>query len=309
MSETFTLLQFYQDNFPDHLARQCSFHPQMGHFNVFRRGALCRKFTQIHRSDFYKISLVIGTGVLHLEDRAIEVDGRALIFYNPERPHLWVPTSEIQKGYFCLFNDHFITTVFPDTTFRNSPLMNLDMDPVYPLSKPQASYLSFVFKKMLEEVDTEYSRKYEILHHCLHLILHEAYKMQPVPLTSEQPNRASTRITSKFVTLLERQFPIDSTEQSLRLKTPNDFAKILSVHVNHLNRAVKEVTGKRTSELIAERIANEAQNLLQFTDYSVAEIAYSLGFEYPSNFNSFFKRKTQKNPGMWRASLEKPGIV
>jgi len=96
--------------------------------------------------------------------------------------------------------------------------------------------------------------------------------------------------------LLERQFPIDNTEQPLRLRTAQDFAASLSVHPNYLNRSVKDVTGKPTSVHIAERIALEAKALLLYTDWSVADIAHGLGFEYPTYFNNYFKRVTGVTP-------------
>ena len=68
------------------------------------------------------------------------------------------------------------------------------------------------------------------------------------------------------------------------------------MHVNYLNRAVKEVTGKSTTTHITERIVNEAKALLQHTGWNIAEIAYALGFEYPTYFNNFFKRLTGTNP-------------
>ena len=70
----------------------------------------------------------------------------------------------------------------------------------------------------------------------------------------------------------------------------------LNVHVNYLNRAVKEVTGKPTTTHITERIISEAKALLQHTDWNIADIAYALGFEYPTYFNNFFKRLTGTNP-------------
>jgi AraC family transcriptional regulator, transcriptional activator of pobA len=109
-------------------------------------------------------------------------------------------------------------------------------------------------------------------------------------------NNAADRITRLFLELLERQFPIDSPERVLRLKKPGDYAYSLSIHVNHLNHAVREVTGKPTSFHIAERVANEAKALLKNTDWSVADIAYSLGFEYPSYFNNFFRKNTGATP-------------
>jgi len=301
MGETLTLQQFYSDYFPGDQANECVILPKKGHFNVFERGAFCRKLTQIHRRDFYKIALVIGTGILHFEDRKTEITGRALIFYNPSTPVLWESISPVQEGHFCLFNSQFIAPSLTDNNFRNSPLYNTNLNPVYHLSQEQADGLIFIFRKMMEEVESGYVQKYEVLSHYLHLIFHEAHKMQPVNSTSEKYANATTRISSMFIELLERQFPVDSTEQSLKFKTPHDFAEKLSIHVNHLNRAVKEVTGRSTTEIISARIANEAQALLRHTDNTVAEIAYSLGFEHPSNFNIFFKKQTRQTPRMVRA--------
>ena len=125
--------------------------------------------------------------------------------------------------------------------------------------------------------------------------------MQPSESYAEQKNGA-TRITSVFLELLERQFPIESTNQALELRSAQDFAKHLSVHVNYLNSAVKEITGKTTTEHIAERVISEAKALLQHTDWNIAEIAYSLGFEYPTYFNNFFKKKTGYIPKSVRAA-------
>jgi AraC family transcriptional activator of pobA len=301
MNKTLTLQEFYSDYFENDKEKQCILHPQMGHINVFKRGMLCKRLTQIHRTDFYKIALIKGTGILHLEDRDIEISGRALVFYNPNTPHLWESVSEKQEGYFCLFNNHFIAPSLSDNNFRNSPLYNTHLNPVYDLSKEQSDDLEMIFKKMLQEVETDYVKKYELLNHYLHIIIHEAHKMQPLNSSSEKYPNASSRISTLFIELLERQFPVDSTEQSLKLKTPHDFADMLSVHVNHLNRAVKEVTGRSTTEIISARIANEANALLKHSNNSVAEIAYSLGFEHPSNFNIFFKKQTSKTPRMVRA--------
>jgi AraC-like DNA-binding protein len=301
MGNTLTLQQFYNDYFPDNAMSRCVLLPKMGHFNVFERSTICKHLTQIHRSDFYKISLVIGTGVLHLEDRKIEVKGKALIFYNPARQHLWESISEKQSGYFCLFNTAFITPSLADNNFRNSPLYNSNLDPVYPLSNEQADGLLFIFKRMMKEVESGYVGKYELLNNYVQLIIHEAHKSQPVNLTTGKYANASSRISSMFIELLERQFPVDSTEQALKLKSPHDFAELLFVHVNHLNRAVREITGRSTTEIISARIANEAKALLKHTDNTVAEIAYSLGFEHPSNFNTFFKKQTKKTPKIIRS--------
>jgi len=56
-----------------------------GHFNVFPRDVSCRK-TPYSRRDFYKVSLVLGTGRLCYGDKWIELDKPALLSLPPECP-------------------------------------------------------------------------------------------------------------------------------------------------------------------------------------------------------------------------------
>lgn len=114
---------------------------------------------------------------------------------------------------------------------------------------------------------------------------------------------AAERIASVFFELLEQQFPVTSVNRSLEIKTAQAFAQRLFVHVNHLNRSLKEVSGKSTSAHIAERIITEANSLLQYTNWNIGEIAWSLGFEYPSHFNNFYKKRTGTAPSTFRASI------
>ncbi|MCP2835106.1 helix-turn-helix domain-containing protein, partial [Salmonella enterica] len=76
-----------------------------------------------------------------------------------------------------------------------------------------------------------------------------------------------------------RQFPIESPSQKLALRTAKDYADRLAIHVNYLNKVLKESTGKTTTNIISGRVAQEAKILLKQTDWNISEIAYSLGFE------------------------------
>jgi AraC family transcriptional activator of pobA len=99
---------------------------------------------------------------------------------------------------------------------------------------------------------------------------------------------------------LDRQFPIESPSQRLSMRSAKDFADQLSVHVNHLNRAIKETTGKTTTGHISERIISEAKALLRHTNWNISEISYCLGFEEPSHFNNFFRKQADLTPTAYR---------
>ncbi len=269
-----------------------------GHFNVFKRDA-CSFLTPYSRRDYYKISLILGEGELHYANRWIKVDQPALLFSNPIIPYAWEQASLDQDGWFCLFTESFISHEARQDFLQASPLFKIDGNPLLFLKEQQVNEVSALFKAMKTEIDSDYVHKYDMLRHYLHLIVHQAMKLNP-PAQFETHGNASARISHLFFELLERQFPIDSPQYHLKLKTATDFAYGLSVHVNHLNRAVKEATGKTTSAHISSRIIQEAKALLQFTNWNISEVAYSLGFEYPAYFTNFFKKNTGQSPKSFR---------
>jgi AraC family transcriptional regulator, transcriptional activator of pobA len=130
-------------------------------------------------------------------------------------------------------------------------------------------------------------------------LIHYGQKLKPV-VPSQTHINAATRIFSLFIELLERQFPIENTTQILQLRTAKDFADTLKVHVNHLNKVLKETTGKTTTEIIASRVSQEAKILLKQTSWNISEIAYSLGFEEVAHFSNFFKKQARVSPLAFR---------
>ncbi|MDR3712637.1 MAG: helix-turn-helix domain-containing protein [Puia sp.] len=247
------------------------------------------------RRDFYKMGLVTGNMTIYYGDKLLEIKDTVLFFVNPNIPHSIVRTSKKRKGYACLFTEAFIASRERKEIFQNSPLFRSDGTPVIRLNKEQAAFMTGIFQEMLSVHNSNYDYKDELLRNCIALVIHEALRIQP-PENGLKYKNAATRIAGSFMELLERQFPIDNAGQPLTLRTAQDFAGSLSVHINYLNRSVKAVTGKPTSVHIAERIATEAKALLLYTDWSVADIAYGLGFEYPTYFNNYFKRVTGFTP-------------
>jgi AraC family transcriptional activator of pobA len=253
------------------------------------------------RKDFYKISLTSGKYIFHYAEKSFETDGPILFFANPHIPYSCNIINPTTEGYACLFTEDFLKLSDRSESLLQSPLFKIGGTPILSLNKQQTEAVGNIFQKMIEDQDSNYAYKDELIRNYINLIVHEALKMQPSENIPKHSN-AAERITSVFLELLERQFPIENTERPLELKTAQDFAKQLSVHINYLNSSVKEVTGKPTTAHIAERIVTEAKALLQHTDWNIAEIAYSLGFEYPTYFNNFFKKKTGLIPKSVRAA-------
>ncbi|GGB81164.1 helix-turn-helix domain-containing protein [Dyadobacter sediminis] len=269
-----------------------------GHFNVFSR-VFCSKYTSYSRRDFYKISLIIGKGRLSYGNHQIEINQNALVFFNRNVPYSWQAVSEEQTGYFCLFTDSFLNTIHRSKTVSDCPILRSDSIPVYFVTQEQQDYLLGIFRKMYEDNESSYIHKYDLMRNYVNVIAHEAMKMQPSELNNAYVN-GSERLSSLFYELLERQFPIESPEHKLKLKTAKDYAAKLGVHVNHLNRTLKEISGKTTTEHIIERILAQSKIMLRHSNWSIAEIAFCLGFEYPAYFNNLFKKQIGVTPKSYR---------
>ena len=294
--ETESLQEFYE-----HKRQQipANFNKGAGHFNVFRLED-CHHGSPVNyaRRDYYKITLIRGNNRYHYADKSIEVNGVSLIFFNPQVPYTWESLDGNMTGFFCIFTPDFFTEK-SRMALADLPMFAIGGKPSYILNEPQDDAMSAIFEKMLEEINSDYTFKYDLLHSYLLELIHMALKNEASVSLYDHPN-ANTRITAVFNELLERQFPIETPAQRFTMRSATDFAESLSVHVNHLNRAIKTTTGKTTTTLIGERLVAEAKALLKHTDWNIAEISNSLGFEEASHFNNFFKKQTSQTPTNFR---------
>jgi AraC-like DNA-binding protein len=88
-------------------------------------------------------------------------------------------------------------------------------------------------------------------------------------------------LAKRFLALLDKQY------RQKRMVT--EYAEELAVTPNHLNDVVKKVTGFTASHQIQQRIIMEAKRQAVYTDVSMKEIAYMLGFDDVAHFSKFFK--------------------
>jgi len=269
-------------------------------FNVYKKELGETIPISRNRRDFYKISLLTtGEGLLSYDDRVFHIKGHMLGFFNPLIPYSWQPISQDNAGYFCLFTDDFVNPQLTAESLANSPLFKVGGIPILELDAHTERFLQGIFEQMLAEMKSSYTYKYELMRSYVQIIIHEAMKMESLDNTEVSASSA-VRLSNLFIELLERQFSTVSPECPLQLKTAGEFAERLSVHINHLNRVLKNVTGKTTSEHLAARTLREARSLLLHCDWSISEIGYCLGFRHASNFNIFFKRQTGQSPHRFR---------
>ena len=297
MEKAETLEEFYKRKFAEVPG---TFTGEIGHFNLFRLEPFVEgKPTNIpyRRRDFYKIMLVKGQSEVHFADSTVAVKKQALSFSNPQIPYKWEHLDKIREGVYCIFNQQLFHQYGQLTQYE---VFQPNGKHIFELTDEQVATVADLFYRIEKEFNSDYKYKYDMIRNLIFELLHFGLRLQPQEPEEKQVANASQRISALFLELLERQFPIDDQHPSIELRAASEFADQLNVHVNHLNRAVKENLDKTTTHVIAERVVQEAKILLRHSRWGVAEIAYALGFSEATHFNNFFKKHTGSSPTKFR---------
>lgn len=306
-----TLLEFYEkiaavtEGGMDYLLPN-GIDSEHGHINIVDVRELFLRFKggnnimPYNRKAYYKISLVCTKSICEYADRVIQIQNYALVYGTPKVPYNWIPQEEVNDGFFCIFTADFLVTGNAGFVLDELPIFQAGSYPVFEISREDIENVKNIFKKIQAELKSDYVYKHDLVRNYLLELIHYGQKLQPLT-TEVVSHNASARVSSLFMDLLERQFPIATPGQKVYLRSAKDYAGQLSVHINHLNKVLKENTGKTTTELINGRLVQEAKILLRHSDWNISEIAYSLGFEQLSHFSTFFKKQTSVSPNTIRS--------
>lgn len=200
--------------------------------------------------------------------------------------------SEDAEGYYCHFNLDLLTSDYKlKDLLADFPFLNFNC---HPLIVVPPEMKDEIVLPLLKRLENEYKKgegcRYEILRAYLIALFIE---LKPfITATSSLSRNSAYQITEHYKKALS-QFIYEKQKV-------NDYAELLAVSPNHLNKCVKSITGQSAHDLLSEMILLEAKVLLKQTSQSVSEIAYQIGRNEISDFVRFFKTKTGMSPGEFR---------
>jgi len=248
------------------------------------------------RSEFYRIGLTVRghcdvqLGLEHYIHQAGTV--------NCTIPNQLFSKSNISAdifGYYVLFNPGFLDDLIPDNRIPEEfPFFSYSGVPFFQLEPATVNQVESLLLKINEELQAGKPDHAKAIRLYLYLILLElkrSYQEQHPGAYAGIPE--ATVLLIKFRKLVNQHY--------LEKRHVADYANMLYVTPNHLNRTIKEASGRTASSYITEMIVQEARALLRSTDLSVGEIAYRLHFSEPSSFNRFFRKEMRLTPLDYRA--------
>ncbi|NBA87780.1 helix-turn-helix domain-containing protein [Emticicia sp. CRIBPO] len=203
-------------------------------------------------------------------------------------------SPDVNKGYLCNFHHDFIIGKFGKSELlKDFEFLTVWGNPHIRLSAENADFTEQLFKRILRDYLENGLKNIDILQSSFIAILCElnhAYK----PL-SDSTQTFAVNITVRFKALLSAHFK--SSQQV------SDYAVMLSITPNHLNKCLRTITGKSPTKWIDEAIILEAKVLLSQTALSVNEITTELGLSDPSYFSRFFRKYEGRTPLEFRKHI------
>lgn len=109
-------------------------------------------------------------------------------------------------------------------------------------------------------------------------------------------NQSNRRIPDNFRKLLEHHY-----KEHWRV---SDYAESLNISPSTLNRLCHERFAASAKSLILSRLMAEAKRQMLFTQQSIDEIAYRIGYKDPAYFSRLFKKMEKMTPGEYRRSVQ-----
>lgn len=80
----------------------------------------------------------------------------------------------------------------------------------------------------------------------------------------------------------------------------SEYAAMMNISSKYLNQVVKEVLSMTAKSIIQEQLTIHARRELKFSNSSIKEIAFDLGFTEPFYFSTYFKNQVGCSPTEYR---------
>lgn len=200
------------------------------------------------------------------------------------------------KGFIIGFNDNFIVGKYSKKDLlKEFEFLKVWANPCISLNKLTGQYVLQLLKRLHIEYTTSGLQNPDILQPYFIALLCEINRAyNPLPITG---HKQADTITNQFKELI---FAHIKTVQKV-----TDYAALLNITPNHLNKSVKASTNKTANRLIDEAIVLEAKVLLYQSQLTISQIATEVGITDQSYFTRLFKKYEGASPSQFRKMIEK----
>jgi len=207
---------------------------------------------------------------------------------------LYQPKEEQHYEYFGADKPEVYWVHFTGGDVRNT-LRHYDIplnDHVFYCGTPSTYVL--LFKQMIEELQTCRVGYEELLEMCFRELLLVVQRTR-----LEKPSIVSTQVQEEMA--FARQYSHEHYNEPINIE---DFAQSRHMSISLFMRNFKKVYEISPKQYILNLRMNNAQSLLETTDYTVSEIAAIVGYDNPLYFSRLYHKQKGQAPTDYRKLLK-----
>jgi AraC family transcriptional activator of pobA len=249
-----------------------------------------------HRHNYFVIVWVKKGSGTHLIDLdKFEIKDDTIYCIAPGQIHL-LKSNGAADGYVISFTAEFMALEEEsfDLLFGAGLFNSLIHSPVISVDTDMKEEMEDMAGKMMKEYANFFLLRSEILRGYLKIFLIYLTRQFQRP-EKEEAYSKNMDLVRKFQALIDKNFMIK------RMVT--DYAGELAVTPNYLNEVVKKLTGFPASHHIQQRIILEAKRQAAYSNLTMKEVAYQLGFDDIAHFSKFFKNASGQSFTDFRKAL------
>lgn len=278
------------NNYPD---------PENPLLTLFRCNPLRNVASYQVTADFYIISFKkLHSGQIMYGRTRYDHQSGSMYFVKPQQAIRMKDIALDGEGFEIWFHEDYLSGNPLHEGIKKYSYFNYELNEALHLSPKEEQIIWELYAK----IETEYHNNQDeftrdiILGHIDSILKysHRFYKRQFI-----NRHMLSGTTVTRFNEALSAYFE-KGLLQEKGLPTVAAFAAEMHISPRYLSDLLKQETGKTALDLIHTFLISEAKNMLNGGNYTVAEIAYSLGFENPPYFFRLFKKETGVSPGQFK---------
>lgn len=221
-----------------------------------------------------------GSGFLEVNLQEFEISDQTVYCLCPGQLRQLTPNSRMEGYYISLSADFLYlaeTTLSFSLLSAQSQPLQIDID------EETQNEVEEILIKMRKEFTNYFSFRLEILKGLFKIfLLYTSRKF-----TYEVDFTKDAELLRRFMQLLEQHF--------ITKKMVTDYADALNITPSYLNQVIKKISGYTASYHIQQYLVKEAKRQAIYSNRSMKEIAYALGFNDMAHFSKFFKNNSGVN--------------
>jgi AraC-like DNA-binding protein len=256
------------------------------------------KGNALFRFGFYTISCKKFEGLLYYGKSHYDFREGSLLFTAPGQVIGSGPDIKVDEGWALFIHPDLLHGTDLGKKMHQYSFFNYEVNEALHISEEESK----IIKDCVDKIAREYTQSIDkhtqgVIVSNIELLLNYCNRFYDRQFYTRA--KVNTDVVQRFEALLKNYFS-QSTLIESGLPAVTYFASKLNLSPNYLSDLLQKFTGKSTVEHIHLELVDKAKSLLWGTESSISEIAYELGFEYPSHFTKIFKAKTGKSPSEYR---------